>query len=444
MIRLIQSRKRHHVFWEKLPDRPFDDEAVCDDHAVILVVDANRSYQTHLGFGGGFTEAAAIMFDCAKNQETALNAYFSLEGLGYTLGRTVIHSSDFSLQSRTYLKEGDTSLDSFSLQEDDALIVPLIKRAWEKASGLWLLASPWSPPAFMKTNQSMAYGGSLRHTHRVMWAEYLVRYLKAMQERGLEIAAISIQNEPEAIQTWESCHYTIAQERAMVEALYAALNQDKLSTKIIIWDHNRDRVAHRALGVLNGTDDKVWGIGHHWYVCESSENLSVVHDRYPNKHILFTEGCVEYSQKALNSGSQEENLWRHGEHYGRNIIKDSLHYTEAFIDWNLYLDEQGGPNHVGNYCEAPIMIHRADGDLTYNPSYYYIGHFSRYIRPKAKRIHCTISVNEHVYATSYQNDDGTIVIVVQNEGGIQSLQLFVNNEPLYLSLPDRSITTLLI
>ncbi|TVP95964.1 MAG: glucosylceramidase [Acholeplasmatales bacterium] len=443
MIQLIQSRKRHRVFWETLPRRNFDAQPTIENDTTLIVVDPTRTYQTHLGFGGAFSEAAAVMFARTKHQETALDAYFSSTGLGYNLGRCVIHSSDFSPHSRTYIDAGDASLQSFSMHDDDAIIIPFIKRAAEKAKGLWLLASPWSPPAFMKTNQSLYYGGMLKPEFVEVWAAYIVRYLKGMRDRGLDIAAISIQNEPEAIQTWESCLYTIEQETTMVNALHKALSQTNLSCGIVIWDHNRDRVAQRACGVLAHASDKVWGIGHHWYVCEASENLEVVHDLYPDKHILFTEGCVEYSQHALNSGSQEENEWKHGEHYGRNIIKDSLHHTEGFIDWNLFLDEVGGPNHVENFCEAPIMIDRTTGALMYQPSYYFIGHFSKHIRPGAKRIHLSLSVTDNVHATSYKNPDGSVVVVVQNEGSIKQVVLYMAGQPLNLSLPDRSITTLI-
>ena len=443
MIKMIQSKKRQSEFWTTLPKRTFD-EVGTDNYDALLVVDTKRTYQTHMGFGGAFSEAAAHVFAKTPHQEEALNAYFSEEGLKYNLGRTVIHSSDFSVASRTYINEGDETLDSFDLSFDDEAIVPLIQRASKKAGGLWLFASPWSPPAFMKTNQNLYYGGSLKPEYYTLWAQYIIKYLKAMLDRGITISALSIQNEPAANQTWESCHYTVEEESKMVEVLYDALQEAKLDVKLIIWDHNRDVYVERAHGVLKHAKDKVWGVGHHWYVSEDSQNLSVIHDLYPDTHILFTEGCVELTNPAFSFGDQAEDLWKHGEHYGRNIIKDSLNYTEGFVEWNLFLDDQGGPNHVQNYCEAPIMIDRQTGALTHNPSYYYIGHFSRHIQPGAKRVHIQRSVHPTIYATAYQNPSGEIVVVIQNEGWLQNITLYVDQKPLNVSLPDRSITTFVI
>lgn len=443
MIKIIQSKKRDKSMWVTLPSRTFDSSSSAKAEAV-MVVDSSRTYQTHMGFGGAFSEAAAHVFASTPHQEEALNAYFSPKGLNYNMGRTVIHSSDFSVASRTYIKEGDATLETFDLSGDDAKIIPLIKLAQEKTGGLWLFASPWSPPAFMKSNQNLYYGGSLKPEYYETWAAYIIKYLKAMEDRGIKIQALTIQNEPEANQTWESCHYTIEEEKAMVEVLHAALLKANLDVKIIIWDHNRDKVVERAHGVLKDLKDKVWGVGHHWYMSEDSENLSVVHDLYPDTHILFTEGCVELTNPKMNSGDYEEDVWKHGEHYGRNIIKDSLNYTEGFVEWNLFLDNQGGPNHVHNYCEAPIMIDRQDGALTYNPSYYYIGHFSKFIQPGAKRIHVSKSHHPTLYLTAYQNPTGEKVIVVQNEGWIQTVDLVIDGQPLSLSVPDRSITTLIV
>ncbi len=443
MIQLIQTKKRNKSTWVTLPPRTFDRTSQANASAV-MVVDSQRTYQTHMGFGGAFSEAAAHVFARTPHQEEALQAYFSPTGLHYNMGRTVIHSSDFSVASRTYVDEGDDTLKSFSLEADDAEIVPFIQRAQALAGGLWLFASPWSPPAFMKTNQTLYYGGSLKPEYYEVWAAYLVKYIQAMHERGIAIQALTIQNEPEANQTWESCHYTIDQEKAMVEVLHEALLKANLDVKLIIWDHNRDIVVERAHGVLKDLKDKVWGVGHHWYVSEASENLSVVHDLYPETHLLFTEGCVEFSNPKLNSGDYEEDVWKHGEHYGRNIIKDSLNYTEGFVEWNLFLDDQGGPNHVHNYCEAPIMIDRESGALTYNPSYYYIGHFSKFIQPGAKRIHVSKSHHPNLYLTAYLNPSGERIIVVQNEGWIQTIDLIIDGQPLNLSVPERSITTLIV
>ena len=170
----------------------------------------------------------------------------------------------------------------------------------------------------------------------------------------------------------------------------------------------------------------------------------MVHDLYPNHHILFTEGCVEYTKIAENSSGNNSDLWKNAEWYARNIIKDSNNYSEGFIDWNLLLNEKGGPNHVGNFCESPIMYDRLKKEIIYNPSYYFIGHFSRYIRSGAKRIDIKITEQNGVYTTAYRNPNNEIVIIILNQGHIKNESIHVKNNVINLSLPPRSISTLII
>lgn len=438
MIRVIRSFRRNNTFWMETKALEFKNDFYSGNK--LIVVNSKKTYQTHMGFGGAFTEAAAVTFASApeKVQDEIIAAYFSEQGLKYNLGRTTIHSTDFSESSRTYIKDNDETLVSFSLSEDDKAIVPFIKRAIAKANDLWLLASPWSPPAFMKTNQDLYYGGRLKKEYYPLWAKYFVKYIKAIAERGIKISAVSIQNEPAATQVWESCLYSAEEEKEFAKVLYNTLCDAGLDVKILIWDHNRDIIVERAHTVLREIPDYIWGVAYHWYVSEDSENLNLIHELYPNHHLLFTEGCVEYSVFG------KDDHWKNAEFYGRNIIKDSLNYSEGFIDWNLLLNEEGGPNHVGNYCEAPIFYDRQKQTLIYNPSYYYIGHFSRYIKPGAKRIQLNQTVDPQVYSTAYKNPDGNLIVVIQNEGYIKDFTLIVDGNSVNLSLPDRSITTYII
>ena len=443
MIKVIRSMKRGFSFWQELPEMAFTGK-LREETDGIVIVDSNITFQTHLGFGGAFTEAAAKALSYAKDKEELMNAYFSDQGLKYNIGRTVVHSCDFSVSSRLYIEDNDETLDSFDISADDQIIIPMIKKAIDLSGGIWLLASPWSPPAFMKMNQAFYYGGALKPEYYQLWANYLLKYVLAMKDRDIKIEAITIQNEPEATQVWESCIYTSEQEANMVDVLYQTFDKANMDIKIVIWDHNRDRVVERAHGVLKNQHDKVWGVGYHWYMSEESENLSVVKDMYPDKHILFTEGCSEFIDPKIKELTYKDELWKHGEQYGRNYIKDSLNYSEGFIDWNLFLDEKGGPNHVGNFCEAPMMINQKTGEVQINPSYYYIGHFSKYIKQGAKRIHIRQQLMEDVYTTAYKNPNGEIIIVAQNEGWIRQIEFVVDGKNVLISLPDHSISTIII
>ena len=279
----------------------------------------------------------------------------------------------------------------------------------------------------------------------------MVKYIQKMGERGIGISMISIQNEPEAKQTWASCKFDATEEAEFaVEYLYPELKKAGLAEQvgILIWDHNRDKMYRRVKESMAypKARDVIWGVAYHWYGPEQSENLTMVHENYPEKHLIFTEGCVELvNDSGGTSSTAGMGAWKHGETYGRNIINDFNNYNEAWIDWNLILNECGGPNYVGNFCEAPILIDRKTDEIIYNKSYYYIGHFSRYIRPGAKRIQCSSDAGKGLYSVAYKNPDGETVIVVQNELNRQKrLALVINGMGANTELPPHSITTFIV
>lgn len=405
----------------------------------LVIVDETKTYQTHMGFGAAFTEAAALTLrEAGAKREEVIRACFGKEGLRYRLGRVPIHSCDFSTGLWTYARENDRELASFDLSHEDELLVPLIKDCGKECGELFLMASPWSPPAWMKENGSMLHGGKLKRDCYSVWADYFVKYILEMEKRGLKIDVVSVQNETEAVQVWESCVYTAEEEAAFVKVLHKAFERAGIAAKIAVVDHNRDIVVNRCLKEFADEEVRsaVWGIAYHWYCSERSENLSLLHALYPEKHIFLSECSVEL-------GGEEIGDWTHAERYGRQIIRDFNHGSEGWIDWNLALDEQGGPNHVGNYCEAPVMYHRKKGEVLYQPSYYYIGHFSRFIEKGAKRIFCETDTDKKLYAVAYKNPNGTLVCAIQNEEGEQEINLVVNGNPARLTLPAHSIQTLL-
>ena len=412
--------------------------------AIEINIDPSITYQKVLGFGGAFTEATAYslsLINEEKRNEIIHRYFHPEEGLGYRLGRTHINSCDFSLGNYSYVEKDDHSLNSFSIEREKELVIPLIKDATEVAGvNLEILSSPWSPPHWMKSNDEMNHGGKLLPEYMQIWADYYVKYIDAMEEEGIPIWGITIQNEPEAKQVWDSCLYTAEEERDFIkDYLGPTLHKHgREDLKVIIWDHNRDVVYERASIVLSDPEAAkyVWGTGVHWYVSEEFENLSKVHDAFPDKHLIFTEGCIE--------GGVQLGAWHTGERYGRNIIGDFNNHLEAWIDWNLVLNEEGGPNHVGNYCDAPVIVDTKTGDVHYNSSYYYIGHFSKYIKPGAVRISCVAS-HSHLQSTAFQNPSGETVIVVMNEGEEDvAVSLTISGEKILVCMPAHSISTFLV
>ncbi len=409
-----------------------------------LNINKEKKFQKVLGFGGAFTEAAALTFSKLSkvNQKRIIKAYFDQsEGLRYNLGRVAIHSCDFALENYTYVDKNDLDLSTFSIERDFKWVIPMIKEA-EKVRGtdIALLASPWSPPAWMKSNNSMNHGGELLPAYHQVWANYFVKFLESYHQAGLNVFAVSVQNEPAAKQVWDSCLYTAEQERDFVKYYLGPTiaNSAFKDTNIIIWDHNRDILVERTKVVYDDKDASqyVWGAGVHWYVSEAFENLTKVHKMYPEKHILFTEGCIE--------GGVRLNDFTSGERYARNMIGDFSHYCEGYIDWNLVLDETGGPNHVGNFCDAPIIGDTQNDQIIINSSYYAIGHFSKFVDPGAYRIEST-SDHPFVKQVTFENPNGDIVVVLQNESEEDTtLTLKIRASSDTIKIKRRSIVTLIL
>lgn len=447
-IKSVRSEKKDQKYWVSLPEREMGQY---DPKRNVIAVNSRQTYQEFMGFGGAFTEAAAYTLSEAPEavRAEAIRAYFSKsQGLGYVLGRVHIHSCDFALGNYTYVEEGDAELKTFDMTREDKWVIPMIKDAAKEAGQeIKILASPWSPPAFMKDTKEMNYGGKLLPEFERPWANYYAKFVDEMKKRNVPIWAVSVQNEPLATQTWDSCIYTAEEERDFVKNhLGPVLKASHPETEIIIWDHNRDVLVERGAVVLADPEAAkyVWGTGNHWYVSEAFENLTALHNLFPDKHILFTEGCVELtttSENAVFNGYLGS--WTNCERYGRNIIGDFNNWSRGWIDWNLVLNEEGGPNHVYNYCEAPIMYDRNTKKLIYNNSYYYIGHFSKYIEVGAKRLEISVTQKD-VHAVAFRNPNGDIVIVAQNEGWIAEMALVVDGIGININLPDHSMTSYVI
>ncbi|MDF1697640.1 MAG: glycoside hydrolase family 30 protein [Saprospiraceae bacterium] len=418
------------------------------ENEVSIFVNPRKTFQTFIGIGAAITDASAETFaklPAAKQEELLKAFYDTEEGIGYSLCRTPIHSCDFSSESYTYIEEGDKELKTFSIERDQKYKIPMIKRAITAAGGeLMLYASPWSPPAFMKDNNDVLHGGKLLPEYYAAWALYYTKFIKAYEADNMPIWGITIQNEPMAVQRWESCIYTAEEERDFLKNhLGPTMEREGLGDKnIVVWDHNRDLISHRANVIFEDPEAAkyAWGIGMHWYETWAGgesmfDNLDNIQESFPSKKILFTEGCQE------GFDPEKYQFWKHAERYGRSIINDFNQGTVGWTDWNLMLDQTGGPNHVGNYCFAPIHGDTEAGDLIYTPTYYYIGHFSKFIRPNAKRV-STTSSRSHLLSSSFINEDGSLVTVVMNQSDQEiEYSLFVNHEAVKLKIPAHAIQT---
>ncbi len=415
---------------------------------ISVFVNPDKTFQEFLGIGGAITDAAAEVFSTLgkDKQEEFLKAYYSDEGINYNIIRTSIHSSDFGLGSHTYIEEGDKDLKTFSIEKDKVKRIPMIKRA--KAlikEDLVFYASPWSPPAFMKTNNDMLHGGKLLPEYNQAWANYYVKFIEAYEAEDIPVWGVTIQNEPMAVQRWESCIYTAEEERDFLKNyLGPTFEKNGLGDKnIVIWDHNRDLISQRANTIFEDPEAMkyAWGIGFHWYETWAGgepkyDNLKNIKESFPTKNLLFTEGCQEQFDPT------QYQRWSNAERYGNSMINDFNSGTVGWTDWNILLNENGGPNHVQNFCFAPIHADTKTGELIYTPSYFYIGHFSKFIKKGALRVSTTTS-RSTLESTSFQNPDGQIVTVVMNktDDSIQ-YKLLVNEFEIVNTIPPHSMQSL--
>ncbi|RKX85049.1 MAG: glucosylceramidase, partial [Spirochaetes bacterium] len=313
-----------------------------DVKSSIVHVVSSKIYQSIIGFGGAFTDSASNIYAQLDKprKKKVIEAYFDKEkGNAYTLGRLAIHSCDFSSGNYCYVDKNDTDLASFSVGHDEKEIFPFILDAQRTAGGLKYIASPWSPPAWMKTNNNMCSGGSLKKEYYALWAEYFIKYIEAYRKKGISVWGVTVQNEAGAAQTWESCVYTAEDERDFVKK-YLGPTLDKAGLgdiNIIVHDHNRDNVLNRCRIIYDDPEAAkyIWGAGVHWYEGDNFQNLNALNELYPEKSLLFTEGCQE--------NGTHHNSWALGERYGKSIINDMNNWIRGWIDWNLLLDISGGP-----------------------------------------------------------------------------------------------------
>jgi len=443
----------------RLQELPPEDRIQPDKRhlACTIRLNTSRTFQRFEGFGGALTESSGYVLSLipAEKRKEAVEAYFSPKtGNGYAFARTHLNSSDFSLENWACIEKQDETLESFSMERTDKYITPLVQQARDCADGnLNLLISPWSPPAWMKDNVDMNHGGKLLKKYYPLWAAYFVRFIKELKKRGIDTWAVSVQNEPAAKQVWDSCLYTAEEEGEFAvlhlgPALEKYVGSGGKKIKIFVWDHNRDLLWERFSESMSvdGADKYIDGAAFHWYSGDQYENVAKVAQAFPGKGLIFTEGCIE--------GGARPGAWFPGERYAHNIINDLNHGCTAWIDWNIVLDMSGGPNHVGNVCDAPILADTEKGEIHYQSSYYYIGHFSRFIRPQAQRV--DFSVNSYMTPATidgrmgnmaefcaFKNTDGSLTLVVMNRTEADLMYEIPGSTVAALRCPPRGIQTVL-
>lgn len=401
--------------------------------AVDVTIDVSTQYQTILGFGGAFTEAASNNFASldAKDQEAVLTAYFGSPeegGNGYTIGRVHMNSCDFSVASYSFDDtDGDVSLSKFDMNvtHDQRTMLPFMRRAVAKATAeLKIFASPWSPPAWMKTNGKMTGSGDpgLRDDAQAAWALYFSKFFTAYHASGVKLWGLTVQNEPGFAAPWEACKYSASQERDFVKYhLGPVMRRDHPDAKIMVLDHNRGMVPEWTSTIFGDAEAAKYvdGLALHWYDSHSAEmyaNVEAAHDQYlsklPGRFILGTEAC--------NCPGVKLRDWGRAWSIASDILKDLNAWAGGWTDWNLIVDHQGGPNHLGNFCDANIIADPeqklGSGTFIKQVSYYLMGHFSRYLRPGMVRVRSDVTAaGLLVTAVQHPTTKETAVVIMNTQ-----------------------------
>ena len=411
----------------------FTDSRGTENKVVNLYPDITD--QTFEGFGGAFNESAAYVYSLMpeKEKRALLETYFGKDGMNYQFVRVHMDSCDFSLgQYEAMSDPGDVELKSFSMERNEKYIIPMLLDA-EKVAGrkLRLMLSPWSPPAFMKTNGKREKGGKLKPEYRAMWAEYLCRYIEAYRKRGFIVQRISLQNEPHAMQAWDSCIYSAEDEKVFLrDYLYPAMQRHGLTgIEVFIWDHNKERVYERMRDTIDAnTDSMIAGAAFHWYSGDHFDALDLCRRFFPDKKLIVSESCIEFYKFDPKNAAGAAICMAH------EILGDLNHGMNAFYDWSVLLDERGGPNYVDNFCLAPFLYDTQTKKLKQQLIGQYIAHFCEAAMPGSVHVPHS-SYSDQVEATAWKRPDGTIAIVLLNRS--------MENQPVVVRMCDREAGVLL-
>ena len=396
-----------------------------DVEAWLINVHPEIEFQKILGFGGAFTDTAAhaLLKMPKEKQDEFFDAYFDEEkGIGYNFCRTHIASCDFSTENYSYVEEGDMTLDTFSIERDYKALIPMIKGAKAVNPELLLFASPWSPPAYMKTNNQLIDGGHLKPEFYPLYAKYIRKYIDAYKADGLDIWGMSVQNEPRHNQVWESCVYTPEMENEFLKNHLGPTLEDT-DVNIICYDHCRERLYERSANMYNDPKANKYckGSCYHWYSGDHLDQIDLVNRLWPDKYIISSEGCNADKTPGYIKPEQA----KYGENYAHELCGGLKNGINAFTDWNLALDQHNGPAHNREgrlYCNAPIFCDSDKGINYLTPAYYYIGHFSKYIKRDAVRVGSSCYTTD-LETVALKNPDGSTVIVILNR--TDSAQPFV-------------------
>ncbi len=407
-----------------------------------VTIEPNTKFQTVLGVGASFTDASAYLINqvlSTQDRDALMEKLFSQDkGIGLSFIRNPMGSSDFSRTFYSYDDQPDGTTDEdlsdFSITHDQADIIPLVKQALSLNPDLKVMMSPWSPPAWMKTSGNMV-GGSLLSKYFSQYAQYFVKTIQAYQSEGIDLFAVSVQNEPLYVPTNYAGSGMSADSQAnfIKNALKPAFIEAGIDTKILAYDHNWDRKDY-PLTVLEKASDAVDGVAWHVYggnVISQTE----VYRAYPDKDVYFTEASggewiPPFEQAFLSQIKTGIDVFRN--------------YSKTYVLWNMALDENNGPvvpDFGRSTCRGVVTVDQQTHTLTYNLDYYTLAHFSDHLKKDAIRIEST-KAEGNFTSVAFMNPDHSISVVIYNiKAQDRDALIHLGEETLVVHMPAKSVVT---
>ncbi|WP_424502434.1 glycoside hydrolase family 30 protein [Robiginitalea sp.] len=460
---------------------------------VALQLIPDTEFQKYYGFGASFTESSAwnlATIPADLRHEVLTRLFSPTEGAGFTLTRTHINSSDYSNNHYTYVEAGDEDLSTFSVYEDmkgftgdenDQVrgielvepgydIIPMILEASDiPGADFNIIASPWSPPSWMKTGETAEMtNGTLLPQYYGLWAEYLSNYVSAYAEQGITLWGLTPQNEPLHAHDarWDSNGLTPEQGRVFLRDYLGPqleqdghLNPDDLDDglRVLIYDHNKSTMNDYVTPTYEDPEASkyAWGTAFHWYANSEleahnwyAEELDTLRTKWPDKGMIHTESSID-----IDADDPMGQYWREStdyagtfvpfDTYAYDIISDLNHGVQGYIEWCIILSTQGQPNPYDNFNSAPVLINPVTDDVIYTPLYYLLSHFSKFIRPDARRIGLEGEDTEGLISTAAKNPDGSIALVVYNKNEeARELSITLDTHTYVVQIAPRALQTI--
>ena len=393
----------------------------------VIRIDTNKIVGSFLGFGSAITESSGFNYYqlSQEKKKKFISDYFSKSGLNLTYGRISIGSNDFSLSAYSYAKK--KNLSDFNIKRDLEYVVPFLKDILNTKQ-ISLIASPWSPPRIYKKLPLLYYGISLAKRHYENYSMYLIKYLNEYQKLGINISYITIQNEPMARQRWESCKFSLASQK---DFIYNYLLPKLNNTKILLWDHNKDNLFN-IVNELYLKNSKIAGTCFHYYTGHCFEELKKIREKYPDMLLINSEMCTGYSP------FNEINWIRDAEYYLNDIIGDMNSGVNAYLDWNILLDNNGGPTYKKNYVKSASI--RISNNYIKSPIYYYLYHISHFLGKNNQVVESYSSFSE-LKVVSIKQENKIVIVIMNNSNKRIDYNMICDNKLISDSINKHSIIT---